>query len=130
MKRPYENLEKRKITGGRRRASRGRRKYEKDGYPIETVLGEHRVKIKRVRGGGIKVALLSDQFANVVVDRRTGQSKRAKILRVLANPADRDYERRGVITKGAIIETEVGRALVTSRPPQDGVINAVLLEGK
>ncbi len=129
MKRPYENLEKRKVTGGKRRASRGRRRYEKDGYPVETVLGEHEVKLKRVRGGGVKVALKSDQFANVV-DRKTGQSKRVRILRVVANPADRDYERRGVITKGAVIETEVGRAVVTSRPSQDGVINAVLMEGK
>ncbi|MCI4461078.1 MAG: 30S ribosomal protein S8e [Thaumarchaeota archaeon] len=130
VKKPYENLEKRKVTGGRRRASRGRRKHERDGYPTETVLGEHAVRVKRTRGGGRKVALVSDQFANVVVDARLGQSKRAKILRVIANPADRDYERRGVISKGALIETDAGVARVTSRPSQDGVINAVLVEGK
>jgi small subunit ribosomal protein S8e len=130
VKRPYENLEKRKVTGGRRRASRGRRRYEKDMYPVETTVGEHKVKIRRVRGGGIKVSLVSDQFANVIIDRRTGQSKRVKIMRVIANSADRDYERRGVLTRGSIIETEVGRATVTSRPSQDGVVNAVLTEGK
>ncbi|MGC8555484.1 MAG: 30S ribosomal protein S8e [Conexivisphaera sp.] len=130
MKRPYENLEKRKVTGGRRRPSRGRRRYEKDGYPTETVVGERSIKVKRTRGGGLKVSLAADQFANVVVDRRTGQSKKARILRVVSNPADRDYERRGVITKGAVLETEAGRAVVTSRPSQDGVINAVLVEGK
>jgi small subunit ribosomal protein S8e len=31
------------------------------------------------------------------------------------------------MTKGAIIETEMGKAKVTSRPGQDGVVNAVLL---
>jgi small subunit ribosomal protein S8e len=33
-----------------------------------------------------------------------------------------------VITKGAIIETEKGLAKVVSRPGQDGVVNAVLIE--
>ncbi|MFP3282703.1 MAG: 30S ribosomal protein S8e [Nitrososphaeria archaeon] len=130
MKKSYENLEKRKITGGRRRSHRGRRRYERDGYPAETTMGEHEIKLKRTRGGNVKISLVHDQVANLVVDRRTGQSKKVRILRVLANPADRDYERRGVITKGAVIETEAGKAVVTSRPSQDGVINAVPAEGK
>jgi small subunit ribosomal protein S8e len=41
-----------------------------------------------------------------------------------------DYDRRGVITKGAEIETKIGLARVTSRPGGDGVINAVLIGGK
>lgn len=127
MKRPYENLEKRKASGGRRRPYRGRRRYEKDGYPVETSLGPRLHALKRARGGNYKVALKRDEYANVA-DPGSGQTKKAKILRVLENRADRDYERRGIITKGAIIETELGRAAVTSRPSQDGVINAVLVE--
>jgi small subunit ribosomal protein S8e len=41
-----------------------------------------------------------------------------------------DYDRRGVITKGAEIETSLGIARVTSRPGNDGVINAILISGK
>ena len=37
-------------------------------------------------------------------------------------------ELRGIITKGALIETELGKAIVTSRPGQDGVVNALLVE--
>ena len=55
---------------------------------------------------------------------------RAKILRVKRSPANRDYERRGVITKGAVLETEAGEAVVTSRPTDDGVVNAVLTSKK
>jgi small subunit ribosomal protein S8e len=50
-----------------------------------------------------------------------------EIVRVVKNLANIDYDRRGVITKGAIIETALGPARVTSRPGQDGVINAVLV---
>src|SRR5881396_3099319 len=57
-----------------------------------------------------------------------GKSSKSKLLRVIRNPANVDYQRRGVITKGAIVETELGQARVTSRPGQDGVINAILLE--
>ncbi len=127
MKKPVENLRKRKITGGRRIPYRGRRKYEKDGYPLETELGPLLVVKKRVRGGGIKVGLKRVDFANVT-DPETHETKKVRILKVIDNPANRDYQRRGVITKGAIIRTELGDARVTSRPSQDGVVNAVLIK--
>ena len=66
-------------------------------------------------------------YANVT-DPETKETKKVKILKVIANPASRDYERRGVITKGAIIRTELGDARVTSRPSQHGIINAVLIK--
>ena len=55
-----------------------------------------------------------------------GKAVKSKILRVKNSPANRDYERRGVITLGAVIETEAGEAIVTSRPTDDGVVNAIL----
>lgn len=55
-----------------------------------------------------------------------GKTVKSKILRVKKSPANRDYERRGVITLGAVIETEAGEAIVTSRPTDDGVVNAIL----
>lgn len=75
----------------------------------------------------MKVRLASADTA-VVTDKATGKSAKTKLLRVIRNPANVDYQRRGVITKGAIVETEIGQARVTSRPGQDGVINAVLVE--
>jgi small subunit ribosomal protein S8e len=44
------------------------------------------------------------------------------------NPANPHYVRRNIITKGAVIKTELGNAKVTSRPGQDGVVNAALIE--
>ncbi|MEN2974277.1 MAG: 30S ribosomal protein S8e [Candidatus Caldarchaeales archaeon] len=121
------DLHKRKPSGGRKRPYRKKRRHDRGSDPTLTLIGERKVKVKRVRGGGIKYALTSDQYANIY-NSETGKTQRAKILRVVSNKANRDYERRGVITKGSIIETEIGKAIVTSRPGQDGVINAILLE--
>ncbi len=119
-------MKKRKLTGGRRKALRGRRAHEKDGYAAETILGATEVYHRRTRGGDLKTSLAAAEFVNVR-DNMSGTTKKVKISRVLRNPANRDYERRGVITRGALIDTELGNARVTSRPAQDGVINAVLL---
>ena len=54
--------------------------------------------------------------------------KRSKIVRVIENPTNNDYQRRGVITKGAILETEDGKCKVVSRPGQNGIINAILVK--
>jgi small subunit ribosomal protein S8e len=125
MVKPIENLKKRKLTGGARKANRTRRAFEKDGYAAETLLGETENYERRMRGGSLKTSLRFAEFANVR-DLGSGKTSKVKITRVLRNPANRDYERRGVITRGALIDTELGNAKVTSRPSQDGVINAVL----
>jgi len=121
------DLHKRKKTGGRRRIWRKKRKYERGGVPTETILGEPRIKVERVKGGNIKIRLLRADYANLYIPNENKVVK-TKILRVVSNPSNRDYSRRGVITKGAIIETEYGEAIVTSRPGQDGVINAKLIK--
>ncbi|MDH5815880.1 MAG: 30S ribosomal protein S8e [Candidatus Nezhaarchaeota archaeon] len=124
----YHGRDLRKPTGGKIRPHRKKRKYEMGGDPIETLPAEQESRIKkRVRGGNIKISLRYATYANVL-DPETNKVYKLKILRVKENPASVDYSRRGVITKGAVIETEKGLAKVTSRPGQDGVINAVLLK--
>jgi len=122
----HGDLHKRKPTGGKRRPYRGKRKFEQGSFPIETMLGEPKRKVERGRGGNIKIKVLSEKYV-CVTDIKTGKTEKAEILRVVKNPANVDYDRRGVITKGAIIETSLGLARVTSRPGQDGVINAILI---
>lgn len=125
----HGDLHKRKPSGGRKRAYRGKRKFERGSFPAETMLGERKRKIDRGRGGNVKIKILSDNYA-CVTDPKTGKTEKVEILRVIRNPANVDYDRRGVITKGAIIETQLGLARVTSRPGQNGVINAVLIGEK
>lgn len=123
----HSDLHKRKKTGGKKRPYRKKRKHERGGDPAYTMIGDRRLRVKRARGGGIKLALAADLYANVF-DPEKRVARKVKILRLLSNPASRDLERRGVITKGAIIETELGKAKVTSRPGQNGVINAILVK--
>lgn len=125
----HSSLRKRKLTGGKKRAYRTKKKYEQGGYAAETTLGEPKRKSTRGLGGNSKVKVLSDKFASVT-DPKTGKTQKTEITRVVRNGANVDYNRRGVITKGAEIETELGLAKVTSRPGVDGIINAVLTPSK
>ena len=122
----HGSLRKRKLTGGRKRAYRVKRNYEKGAFPAETTLGEPKRKIARGHGGNIKVKALSAKYASVT-DPKSGKTEKTEILRVVRNSANVDYNRRGVITRGAEIETSLGLARVTSRPGNVGVINGVLL---
>jgi small subunit ribosomal protein S8e len=128
LTRPIENLTKRRATGGRAKAHRGRRAYEKDGYAIEPLVGPASRRQIHRRGGHTSAGVKFADFANV--SDPAGKASKSKILRVKKSPANRDYERRGVITKGAVLETEAGEAVVTSRPTADGVVNAVLTSRK
>lgn len=127
MRKSIENLGGRKLTGGRKVAMRGRRKFEIDRYPNEAVAGPAQIVVRRTRGKNNKVAFKTAEFANII-DQENKKVFRSKILRVTKNPANRDYERRGVISKGALIEIENGTARVVSRPGQDGVVNAILVK--
>lgn len=124
----YQGNDLKKPTGGKKRPHRSKRKYELGRPPTETKLAETEVrKHVRVRGGNYKVRLKKAVYANVI-DPETNKAQKVKILRVIETPAHREYARRGIIVKGAIIETEIGKAKVTSRPGQDGVINAILIK--
>ena len=127
MKKSIENLSGRKYTGGRKIAMRSRRKFEIDRYPNEAVIGNNVKVTRRVRGDNSKTALKTVELANVS-NVEENKTTRLKILRVIKNTANKDYERRGVITKGTVIETELGLARVISRPGQVGLINAVQLK--
>ena len=126
MRKSVENLATSKTTGGRRHPLRIRRKYETDRYPNEAVNGAQVTITRSVRGNNKKTALKSIDFVNLA----TGETKvkKSKILKVLENATNNDYKRRGIITKGAILETQEGKCRVVSKPGQNGIVNAVLLK--
>ena len=72
--------------------------------------------------------MLAAEYANVVVDQKKNIVQKTKIITVTTNPADPNYVQRNLINKGATIQTELGNAIVTSRPGQDGAVNAVLIK--
>jgi small subunit ribosomal protein S8e len=121
----WQGRSQRKPSGGRYKRSSGKKKFEIGRPSTTTHIGEERKKLQRVRGGNRKVKLFRGLYANVT-DKTSGKTKKAKIETVIDNPANPHYVRRNIITRGAVIKTELGDAVVTARPGQDGIINAVL----
>ena len=125
----HSDLTKKKITGGKRRRYRTNRAFEKGNYATETRLGDAERKIEKSHGNVFKIKLMYEKYANVT-NPSTGKTEKVEILRVIKNPANVDYERRRIMTKGAIIGTLLGEAVITSRLGQNGVVNALLISGK
>lgn len=124
MRKSIENLHTSKLTGGRRHPLRTRRKHEIDRYPAETVNAAQATVTRTVRGKNTKTALTSTDFVNLATKDGV---KKTKILKVLENTTNNDYQRRGIITRGAILDTQDGKCRVVSKPGQHGTVNAVLV---
>ena len=125
MKKSIENLVTSKITGGRRHPLRTRRKYEIDRFPNEALIGDQITITRKVRGKNVKTAIKTIDSVNLAIDSKI---KRVKIIKVIENSTNNDYKRRGIISKGAILETEEGKCRVVSRPGQHGTVNAILVK--
>ncbi|MFX0006358.1 MAG: 30S ribosomal protein S8e [Promethearchaeota archaeon] len=117
---------KRKYTGKKYRHFRKKRKRELERPRIDTEIGQEKKKKQRVMGGNFKLKLFATQYINIT-DPGTNKTKKVRILGFEENIASKDLNRRHVLTKGAIVETELGNARITSRPGQHGVLNGVLV---
>jgi small subunit ribosomal protein S8e len=115
------------MTGGRLRKKHNKKKRELGRPAAETHIAEERKRVVRVEGGNRKYRLYRAEKANVI-DPETGKTTFAKIEDVTTNPASRDFSRRRIITKGAVLATEIGQARVTNRPGIEGFVNAVLIK--
>lgn len=115
----------RKISGGKYRASRKKKLFERKGQPRVVKLAERKSKPLRIRGGSIKRILHSENHANLMVK---GKAKKVKITNVLETQANSFLARQNILVKGAIVETELGKARITNRPGQEGMVQAVLLD--
>jgi len=119
---------RRKPTGGLYKKIRKKKKRDFGSDFIPVKLGEKRKKVVRGLAGIKKQRLLQIDKANVFDS--SGKAQITKILSVKENPSNPHFVRMGIVTKGAIIETELGMAKVVSRPGQDGVVNAIKIEKK
>ena len=122
----WQGRSKRKPTGGRYRPLRKKRRREISREQQFAFIGNPRLKLYRTKGGNRKVRILKAEYANVL-DPRTSTTKKVKIVTVKENTSNPHYVTRNIMTRGAVILTEIGLAKITSRPGQDGIINAVLV---
>ncbi|BDZ68153.1 30S ribosomal protein S8e [Methanobacterium ferruginis] len=117
----------RKATGARAKTNRNKRKMEFGKEPAETKIGDRKIKRIRTKGGNEKIRLTTEETINVV-DPKTQKVQLAEITNVVENQANTHFVRRNIITKGAVVETNIGKVKVTSRPGQDGIINGIMIE--
>jgi len=118
----------RKISGGKYNKNRKKKLYERVGQKKVVKVGEEKRKIKRAKGGRTRAFLLGAKFVNVISGEGKEKSKKAEIKNVLETPSNRFLARQKVITKGAIIETDLGRVKITNRPSQEGIVNGILVK--
>ena len=94
--------------------------------PIETKIGQEKKKKQRTIGGNYKLKLFSSTFINVT-NLTTNKTSKVKILKFESNAASKDLNRRRILTKGAVVNTEIGKARISSRPGQHGILNGILI---
>jgi small subunit ribosomal protein S8e len=117
----------RKPSGGRYTATNTKRLAQKGNLPTHTKVGEQVSKTSKTKGGGLKTRLLLADKVNLF-DPSTRKYSIESIKTVTENPANRHFVRRNIITKGSVIDTSKGKARVTNRPGQEGMVNAVLIK--
>ncbi|MFH1711363.1 MAG: 30S ribosomal protein S8e [Nanoarchaeota archaeon] len=117
----------RKITGGKYHKLRKKKLHELDRQTRKVKLGKEKRKFLKGKGGSKKSVLLFTEIVNVL-DKKTGKTKKAKIKNVLETPSNKFLARQNIMTKGTIIETDIGKAKISNRPSQEGSINAILIE--
>ena len=117
---------KRKTSGGRYKDFKKKSLTDVGRDPTLTKLGKIRKTNFRIRSGKIKTVALSYDIVNVYIPKEK-KYKKVKIETVVDNPANRNFIRRNILTKGAIIKTEIGNARITNRPGQEAHINAILI---
>ena len=110
-------------NGKIRLKNRDKKRHEMGGYFSSTKLAEKSV-VKRVRGRGGegKDRMQYAGFANLLVG---SGYKKVRIKAIIESRDNRNFARLNIITKGTVIDTEEGKAMVTNRPGKEGFINAV-----
>ena len=115
-------------TGGRTSINRGKRRFEIGSHPSATRIDkETKIFAKQTKASGlIKAKVHYTDHVNLF-DPKTKTYSQAKVKTVVECQANRHYVRRNIMVKGAVVETEKGKARITSRPGQHGTVNAVLV---
>jgi len=122
-----QSKSKRKPSGARYKSKIIKKRQHLIGrLPAMTKIGSKKIQHIRARSDTSKFRALKLEKANIF-DPKTKSYSLETINTVVDSPADKNFIRRNIMTKGTIIKTSKGNAKITSRPGQNGVVNAVLV---
>ena len=114
-----------KGTGGKRgKASDKKLRFVGGTFTATKVSTKEKRAVKRGRGNTAKIKLRTAKFVNVLT--KEGM-KKVTLRTVLETPDNRHYARQNILTRGAVVDTEIGKVKITNRVGQDGVVNGKLL---
>ena len=114
-------------SGKLKHKKRDKRRHEMGGYFANTRLGDSNKSQRIRRRGGITAERLKyAAYANLLTQNGY---KKARIKSVLESKDNRNFARLKIVTKGSLIETEFGKAVVINRPGREGLVNARLVIG-
>ncbi len=115
----------RKVSGGRYKKPKKRKLTGRQNQTRVVKIGNTKTKLLKGRGRTTKLVSFLNNVANVMVK---GKGKKSAIKNVLETPSNIFLARQNILVKGAIIETELGKAKITNRPSQEGNVQAKLIE--
>ncbi len=115
----------RKTSGGRYKKPKKRKLTGRQNQSRIVKIGDAKTKLLKGRGGNTKLVSFFNNAVNIVIK---GKSKKSLIKNVLETPSNTFLARQNILVKGAIIETDLGKAKITNRPSQEGNIQAKLIE--
>ena len=118
---------KRKSSGARYTSTRTKRRHQKGSLATNTRIGKRDARTSRTMGGGSKTRLLFADKINLF-DPSTRKHSVEEVKNVMESPANRNYVRRNILTRGTVVETSKGKARITGRPGQESMVNAVLIK--
>ncbi len=122
-----QSKSKRKPSGARYKSKIIKKRQHLIGrLPAMTKVGKLKLQHIRTKSAGQKLRLLNVDKVNVY-DPKTKKFTVETIKSVVDSPADKNFIRRNIMTKGTIIATSKGNAKITNRPGQDGIVSAVLV---
>ncbi len=113
-------------NGKRRIKFCGKRRYNAGGYFTATKVSDKNVITEfRHKGGKVSKSLKRAGFVNLL----TGEGyQKTAILDVIESKDNRNFARLNILTKGTVINTGKGKAVVLNRPARDGTVNARIIE--
>jgi len=115
----------RKLSGGKYKKGRKKKKYESIGQTRVVKLGKKKIKLIRILGGKKKMVSLSQNRINVT---KNGKARVVDIKKVIETPSNRFLARQNILVRGAIVETSLGKAKITNKPSQEGNVQGILIE--
>ena len=115
----------RKASGGRYIKPKKRKLTGRQKQTRTVKIGETKTKLLHGRGNTTKLVSFLNNVVNLMAK---GKAKKTTIKNVTETPSNIFLARQNILVKGAIIETELGRAKITNRPSQEGNVQATLLE--